>query len=436
MKNKILLFIFILVLLFSFDIKDTIAEESEWNVVMLSNGSTMSYETLNGDMVEFQKRLNKYEYRIVISDNKIMNLDLKNKRIGKVNFLESTSFYYFYGSVYNDYDSGNKDTTPFILRFEKNFTNLSYYYDKDVSGQAHVDSLFEFGANNMVSLEFVQGTHSFSEYIGLYRLFQYDEDMNVISSIDVGEHANKPCIAYDRIDYMNPDGSHIYFDKEFNQVPKYDSFTVSGHYELLCSCKVNGVDCLVGSVFSDPGIYELDDGIHNPITVTISANINLTGQKINDVYKDYVEYKVTGGNVMINEEPVYLNGIVSRPGKYKLKVSGLNGYINEVDFIVSPELYTEIENGGTLSIGDTIQFSGTAKLNGTEVSSGYVLKEAGSYVLDLCADDIVIEEIIFTVPELFVTNESKTRIYIVMGAIIILIVAGLTTSLILVKRRK
>ena len=438
MKNKLILIVFLFTLLFSLGFINVKAETEEWKTFETSSGEKMLFETYNGDTVDFQKKIGYYDYRVVLGDKKLMRIDFSGKRISFIRFLESTSYYFLYGSIYNDYENNSKETIPYIVRIDKNFNSIYYYYDKndDVSGMAHIQNLFEFGANNIVSLEFVNGSYVFPQYYGLYRLVQYDEDLNILSSLDVGENETYPSIAYDRLDYMYPDGSHVYFDKDFNLVGKYESFSVSGYYELMTSCKVNGTYYLVGTVFNEPGIYELDDGKHDKISVTITASVSLTGQSIGNAYKDYVEYKVTGGNVTINNEPAYLNGTVSKPGKYTIKVTGLNGYANETNFIISPELYTEIENGGTLSIGDQLEFSGVAKLNGTIVSSGYVLKEPGSYILDLCADDVVIEEIRFTVPEVFVTKESKTRIYIIMSIVIVLLAGSLTAYLIIGKKKK
>ena len=436
MKNKIILLLFIFILIFSISFRKVNAENEEWKTFQNSSGEKMIFTTMNGDTVDFQKRVGRYEYRVVLSEKKSIDISFNGRRMSFVRFLESTSYYFFYGSIYTDYDNNPKETIPYILRLRKNFSTINYYYDRsdEVSGMAHIQNLFEFGADNIVSLELVNGTYVFPSYSGVYRLIQYDDDLNIVSSLDVGDKETYPTVAYDRIDYTNPDGTHLYFDKDFNVVGKYESISVSGYYELLTSCMVNGEYYTIGSVFSEPGLYELDDGIHDKITVTITASISLNGQSNGNTYKDYVEYKVTGGCVMINDEPAYLNGTVSRPGRYTIRVTGLNGYVNEMNFIVSPELYTEIDDGGVLSIGDTINFSGIVKLNGTQISNGYVLKEAGSYVLDLCADDIVIEEIRFTVPEVLTTKESQNKIYYIMGAIAVILAT--VTLVIIIKSNK
>lgn len=398
----------------------------------------MVFETNNGDNVQFQKKRGQYEYRAVLNEKRALAIDLKNERLSFVRFLETTSYYFLYGSYYVDYENDGKTTIPYIVRIEKNFSNVLYYFDKsdDIYGMAHMSNLFEFGADNLVALEFVSGTYTFPEYYGLYRLVQYDQDFNILSYIDCGEHEAYPTIAYDRIDYMNGDGTHIYFDKEFNRVSKYSSISVVGYFELMEECLVNGERYSIGSVFSEPGNYELDDEEHEPITVTVLAEISLTGELNGKAYKNYVEYKVSGGDVMINDEPVYLNGTVSRPGKYLIKVSGLNGYTLEKEFLITPELYTSISDGGSLSIGDTIQFAGKASLNGTTISSGYVLREPGSYILELKADDEVIEEIRFTVPDVLVTNDSKIKIYIGMGSLIIILSAILAVLIIVGNKKK
>ena len=96
MKIKIILFLFIFVLMSSLNLERVNAENEEWRVFENSSGEKMIFNTLNGDSVEFQKKVGSYEYRVVLSEKKSIDIDFSRRRLSFVRFLESTSYYFFY----------------------------------------------------------------------------------------------------------------------------------------------------------------------------------------------------------------------------------------------------------------------------------------------------------------------------------------------------
>jgi hypothetical protein len=152
-----------------------------------------------------------------------------------------------------------------------------------------------------------------------------------------------------------------------------------------------------------------------------------------------VEYRSTGGTITLNGNVVYLNGIVSEVGEYTLKVSGLDGYESIYKFEIEPKLITEVEDGGSLLIGDLLKFTGYVRINdGDYIKDSYEIKQSGTYKLSLYKDKTSepLETIYFSVPELTVSKRDMTWAYIILGVAI----AGTTLATVLLatsyKRKK
>ncbi len=434
MKKQLLLILFLFI--FLIPIYSIRAEEAEYQVMKLADGTIMSYKTSTDDTLNFEKKIGEYAYRVTLNDHIGLNLDFSSKRVAFVKFFEGDSSYFFYGATYNDYDSGNTDCTPYILKLKKNLTYYDSYFDnrEEIGGSAHFTRMVEFGATTLCLTEFVSGEYRAGTYTGLFQLRTFDEDHNELKSIDCGSEYATVTIAYDCFD-VSSYGNHYYFHTDFNMLETYSKEEdVKSHFIINETCLVNGVEYKSGSVISEPGIYVLDDGIHEKKTITLNPEIELVGDKKGDYYKDYVEYKVSGGQIFINDELSYLNGTVSRPGYYKLKIKGVNGYTKEYDFIITPELYTNLEDGGTMSIGETLSFNGRAKLNGVDVKNGFKLSESGTYILELYAGEQLIKEIRFTVPQTAVQQNNSYIVYIVFIVILSITAISLLITYLIIRR--
>ena len=434
MKKIIIFTLLILAFLISSPISKA-EDVGTWNVFKKSNGESFVYETKNGDTVKLEKKVNETKYRFVLNNNKKLYIDIENKAFSFVNFFESSSYFFLYGACYREIDQFSKDAyKPYIIRMNKDLSNSLLHMDlrEDIGNSPYYTSMMEFGADNLIVSEIYNGTFNGITYNGLYVIHSFDEDLNITSSIDVGDSEVTLSVAYDCIDIKDARNNHMYFDGSFNRLDSYKrEETIEGYFELLTDTIVNDEYYPVGSIFSNPGVYVLEDGYHERKVISLNPKITLTGEMQDEYYKESVSYQVSGGIVEINGETCNLNGTIYKPGSYTMKVKGMDGYLTQKSFIILPEFLTTIENN-TLNVGDTLKFTGSGILNGTIIESGYTITEPGNYTFYLLAGDRVIEEIKFSVPKVTVTTETKNNVYIIyicVGiAVLIAIVVILLTS--------
>ncbi len=430
--------IILLLIYFMFSIELKVVFGDDYQVFKNASGELYSFETTNGDIVSFLKKVGEYKYRVELNSKKAIDIDFNDSKISFLYFFESTSYYYFYGSVYDKNDTSFSTTIPYIVRFEKNLDGLIYYFsDNENSGMAHYLSMMEYKTDNIILTEFYSGIYGrLGIYEGYYRLSYFNELLEYKTSIPCGTHECSLSGCYNYIDLKDSYNNHTYFDDELNIVEDYKaSETKYGCFELYTRCMVDGEYYDIGEVFSTPGEYILSDGIHEEKRIIIQPVITIIGEKSGNFYKDYVEFRVSGGIVKINSEIKYLSGIISKPGKYIIEVDGVDGYILTETILISPYLLSQIENGGVVEAGSIISFCGEAKLNNTIISNGYVVRDPGNYTLDLMIDGEVYERIVFTVPNIEVTNNEKLGFNIALS-IITIIIGGLIIYLLFMDNKK
>ena len=436
--KKIIIFT---LLILSFLISSPISKAEDvgtWNVFKKSNGESFVYETKNGDTVKLEKKVGETKYRFVLNNNKKLYIDIENKAFSFVNFFESSSYFFLYGACYREIDQFSKDAyKPYIIRMNKDLSNSLLHMDlrEDIGNSPYYTSMMEFGADNLIVSEIYNGTFNGITYNGLYVIHSFDEDLNITSSIDVGDSEVTLSVAYDCIDIKDARNNHMYFDGSFNRLDSYKrEETIEGYFELLTDTIVNDEYYPVGSIFSNPGVYVLEDGYHERKVISLNPKITLTGEMQDEYYKESVSYQVSGGIVEINGETCNLNGTIYKPGSYTMKVKGIDGYLTQKSFIILPEFLTTIENN-TLNVGDTLKFTGSGILNGTIIESGYTITEPGNYTFYLLAGDRVIEEIKFSVPKVTVTTETKNNVYIIYICVGIAVLIAIAVILLTSKKK-
>ncbi|MBR4237690.1 hypothetical protein IKQ02_04595 [bacterium] len=436
--KKIIIFT---LLILSFLISAPISKAEDvgtWNVFKKTNGESFIYETKNGDTVKLEKKINETKYRFVLNNNKKLYIDIENKAFSFVNFFESSSYFFLYGACYREIDQFSKDAyKPYIIRMNKDLSNSLLHMDlrEDIGNSPYYTSMMEFGADNLIVSEIYNGTFNGITYNGLYVIHSFDEDLNITSSIDVGDSEVTLSVAYDCIDIKDARNNHMYFDGSFNRLDSYKrEETIEGYFELLTDTIVNDEYYPIGSIFSNPGVYVLEDGYHERKVISLNPKITLTGEMQDEYYKESVSYQVSGGIVEINGETCNLNGTIYKPGSYTMKVKGIDGYLTQKTFIILPEFLTTIENN-TLNVGDTLKFTGSGILNGTIIESGYTITEPGNYTFYLLAGDKVIEEIKFSVPKVTVTTETKNNVYIIYICVGIAVLIAIAVILLTSKKK-
>ncbi len=394
-----------------------------------------SFETIDGDTIKFD-RSNLYNYRVVINESQMIEPDMRHLNWGTIKFLESTQDYLFYGSMQEE--SNFQTQIPFILKVRKDFSSYILYFNDDIVVPGYVYTMLEYPAGSYIALQLIEGNFHPYYYSGKYKLYSFDDDLNIVSSIDCGSRDSELSIAYDVIEVKMYDGSLYYFDQEFNMLDGYSKeINKSGYFEVYQDLEVNGVNTKIGTTFNIPGQYKLKDNTHEEITLNLDVEVK--GITDGGIYKDYVEYKISGGTATLNGKSVYLNGLISETGEYELEIKGLDGYSKTYNFIVSPKLITDITDGGTMYIGDEIVFTGYARINDGEYITGtYNIQESGTYKLSLYANKNgnAQEVLYFNVPEVQIGKEDKTWVYIVLSLSVIGMATGIFLMIFTETRKK
>ena len=397
-----------------------------------------TFETSSGDNLSLDRTRNTsyYKYRANLNDSKALDIDLRGYNWGNLLFTESSRYYLFYGSMQKSPDDF-RSQVPFIVRLEKDLSKYKVYFNDDVVNFGYITSLIEYPINEFIAIENISGDYYFGTYSGKYELFSFDDDLNVKSSIYVTSKECRVNIAIDTIEVETDDNDKYYFDDEFNLISDFSlEKNVVGSFTIYKDSYVNEKYTTAGTSFNTPGKYTIRDDSH---TYTVNLKEKLIGIQNGHKYHEFVEYRSTGGTITLNGSVVYLNGIVSEVGEYTLKVSGLNGYESIYKFEIEPKLITEVEDGGSLLIGDLLKFTGYARINdGDYIKDSYEIKQSGTYKLSLYKDKTSepLETIYFSVPELTVSKRDMTWAYIILGVAI----AGATLATVLLatsyKRKK
>lgn len=414
MKKHILSIILLLVLTLIPINQGTIvkAEEDETYLTL------KTFEAENGDIITFD-RSNLYNYRIVVNSSSAVSVDLRHLNWGTIKFLETSQDYLFYGSMMEGTEF--RTQIPFMVKLRKDFSSHIIYFNDDAASPGYVYTVVEYPAGEFVAVELVEGDYTFGYYYGKYKLFSFDSSLNVISSIDCGNRDSSLSIAYDVIEVKQNDGKTFYFDKDFNMLDGYEKeINKEGFFEIYQDLDVNGVNSKIGTTFNIPGVYKLNDGIHDEVTINLEVKVE--GIEDSATYNDYVSYKISGGSATLNGESVYLNGLITNTGNYNLEIKGIDGYTKNYRFTICPKLITEVEDGGTMYIGDEISFTGYARINdGEYITGSYDIKESGTYKLALYAEKSSEASSIlyFSVPEIQIRNQDKTWVYIILSLSVI-----------------
>jgi len=375
-----------------------------------------------------------FRYRVVKGD-KAIEVDLRRLHTHESAFFETSSYYLFYGSI-GDWIDMSK-TTPFIIAVTKDLSKVKYYFNDKSTLADYILEIREFPANNFLMIEVENRTFYFGTPFGDHNLYYLDEDLNVLTpGVLCGTQYCTFKIVYDVIKVSGLYNNDSYFTKDLVPCETYEKELYrEGNFELPMKLKVNGTTYPIGTSFNMPGSYILDDGENEPQIMHLDAKI--TGVEEGATYNDYVEYQSSGGYVFLNEEIVYLNGLIKDPGHYTLKVKGMDDYEKSVSFTIEPKFITKMEDGGFKKIGDEIKFTGYIKVNdGEYIKGSYVIKEPGSYKVSLflSKEDPPVNTICFTVLETEAKETVKIWVYFVEDLVTLSLISAII--LVLYKRKE
>lgn len=131
-----------------------------------------------------------------------------------------------------------------------------------------------------------------------------------------------------------------------------------------------------GVLIDYPGNYIFE---YNNTEYEFTVDPLIQGVVDKGVYYEAVTINVSGGNVLVNNEP-YINGeVLSVPGNYVLQINGAKDYIKEIEFMIVPKVEGVID-GHSYEDEVSITFEGEGFINNNSVVSPLLLNEDGDYI--------------------------------------------------------
>jgi len=321
----------------------------------------------------------------------VLKFDLDGFYLGKVRF--STDFY-FYGNL--DY--------------------CFYFYD-DLNHVYAVNELLE--TEQMTSRNFIsQGTFQMQMQGKVYI------NQQLMDSIDITEPGFYDIELMDQSFYylmhleLRPLIEGI-ADGDFREEP----ITINTHGE----CYLNGNPYLIGSEITRPGNYQLDIygalNYHEQIHFTLLPTME--GVSDGDVTKNAIRITSNATSMTLNGE-AYQSEMITFPGIYELITFGESFYSDTITFTILPSV-TGVGNEMNYEEAIHIKVNGTAFLNGERMSSDTDIIESGSYQIVTMLNDLVVEELYFTVTipspieeyeETIVANDDVVKVF--LGVLILI----------------
>ena len=389
----------------------------------------ISATSLDGNNIKLLEDENK-EYKILLNDTKALSLDVSKKEFYTISFSETTSYYFLYGSLKEDITKKNDKEYAILIRIPKTFDNFDLLIKEGRGYGSRFKDLYEFYNRDNFVVLYIDDALSISQsesniYLMNDKLEIIDEARLELHEVTIKPYYNLievKCLDQDQsIRYIN--ASFMTEDKEYDKYKEY-----IGMFRVCSNMLVNGQKTNIGDTFTMPGKYTFTlDGLNKKEILLIPR---ITGIENDKYYDDSIEYSISGGNIYLNDELSFNSGSLSNPGKYELKICGINGYIQVYNFVIKPKLFTNISDGGTLNIGDTLVFSGSAKLNNEVITSGKKIEKAGTYRFILFVDDLVFETIEFTVNEEVIPKKTRNvSLFIFLSLLIVTI--GITVFFII-----
>lgn len=190
---------------------------------------------------------------------------------------------------------------------------------------------------------------------------------------------------------------------------------------------LNGSKVSNGISVDYPGVYDFTyyDQVHHFIVHPIISGIEDMA-----VYSEPLSISFDNGNARLNNEP-YLSGeMIDSPGNYTFTIDGINGYILEVNFTITPNI-TGVINGHTYENNIVIEFEGEGYLNNNKVTSPLELDEKGDYVLKVKGVNGYLETYQFSIIE----TQNKSFASIVQNLDIFFVVIIVVCGVIILKKK-
>ena len=188
-------------------------------------------------------------------------------------------------------------------------------------------------------------------------------------------------------------------EKEVLGVENKEAYTDS--VTLLFAGKASLNDTLITAPYTvnAPGHYTL---IHDRAYTRFTIHPDVNGVEPGMVYTRPVQIEYAFGQAVLNHEPYASNELISIPGTYTFGMY-IEDYIYEIPFTLKANV-TGIKHLETYDEPVTIQFSGEGYLNNQFIHSGHVVSEPGRYTLKVFGVNQYLETHTFEIKDIDATS--------------------------------
>lgn len=164
------------------------------------------------------------------------------------------------------------------------------------------------------------------------------------------------------------------------------------------SAVLNGIVYTSGAIITTPGFNTLEISGENGYKVVYQFTVNLIVENLENagVYNGEVTPNISGGTTTLNGEPYTIGSTIDIPGNYTLVINGAASFQRTYYFIVKPEQVNVQNNAVYNESIIPIVSKGTLLLNGEEFISGTVINASGNYELKIIGKNGYYQSIKFT----------------------------------------
>jgi len=392
-----------------------------------------------------------------VNDKEIIITSIKENDINGFT-IEKTGVNPFFSKIIDEeenyYITGIKEVDDYFILFGYGFSRSSdteydsLYFVLDFAGNIIKKDLRDYG--NMESIKnvyyvddiFIVYTESVMDIDYSYKFnsnyfTSYDHNFNYIDSIEIGTKIYKieakdsfVLIGYSNEEYdlgLRSDLSLIN-KNDLLSIEEGSVYTESITIEFINGATLNSEYIENGVTLTYPGNYTLN---YNDLVYNFIIKPVISGVVNNEIYNEPITAKISGGNIILNDDIYVSNTEIIKPGNYELIINGTNDYIDKLEFTITSNIEGVINNNTYLEPVD-IRFNGDGYLNDNFIQSPYNVTESGEYILKIKGENNYLETYYFSIQD--EVKKAGLIDFIQKVDIIVLVVVLISGGIILKKK--
>ena len=346
---------------------------------------------------------------------------------------EIRDYYILYGYGFSRNSDTEYDSLYFVLDHAGNIIN------KDLRDYGNMESIKDIFYIDDVLITYTESVID-NDYTYQFKtnfFTSFDQNFNFLDSIEIGKKVYQTksndtfiSIGYNKEEYdlgIKSDLSLI--DKnDLLSIKEGEVYTETVSIEFINGATLNGEYIENGITLSYPGNYTLN--YNNKIYNFTIAPI-ISGVVDNGIYSESITPKISGGNIMLNNDLYVSNTEIYNPGNYELTINGANNYVESLDFTITSNL-KGITNNNVYFEPVNISYSGDGYLNNNFIQSPSEITQSGEYVLKIKGENNYMETYYFSIQK--EVKKAGLIDFIQKVDIIVLVVVLVSGGIILKKK--